>query len=142
MEHMNQSSVLILPGWQNSGPQHWQSIWQEQNPEFRRVEQRDWLTPRKEDWVNNISDELRRASTGVVIVAHSLGCIATAHWAQTPMAKYGMVKGALLVAPADVDREDMPYQIKDFGPVPLRQLPFPSMVVASSDDWYISVQRA
>ncbi|HWZ43556.1 MAG TPA: alpha/beta hydrolase [Candidatus Saccharimonadales bacterium] len=138
---MNQSSVLILPGWQNSGPQHWQSIWQEQNPAFRRVEQRDWLTPGREEWVNNISAELQRTPAAVV-VAHSLGCIAVAHWAQTPIAKSGMVKGALLVAPADVDRTDAPYQIKDFAPVPLRQLPFPSMVVASSDDWYISLQRA
>lgn len=139
---MNQSNVLILPGWQNSGPLHWQTLWQEQNPSFRRVEQRDWDTPRLEDWLNNIHAEVHRAPAPVVFVAHSVGCMAVAHWANTPMARVGIVKGALLVAPADVDREETPAQIKDFAPVPLQQLPFPSIVVASSNDPYLSLQRA
>jgi uncharacterized protein len=33
--------VLILPGLDNSGPEHWQTHWQKQNPHFVRVEQRD-----------------------------------------------------------------------------------------------------
>lgn len=138
---MNQSNVLILPGWQNSGPHHWQSLWQEQNPSFRRVEQRNWETPALKDWLDNIHAEVHRAAP-VVFVAHSLGCVAVAHWAQTPMARAGMVKGALLVAPADVEREDTPDPLKPFAPVPLQPLPFPSIVVASSDDPYLSVQRA
>lgn len=141
MEHTNQSSILILPGWQNSGPEHWQSLWQQQNPAFRRVEQRDWETPKLDDWVNNITAEVERASGAVILVAHSLGCAAAVHWARTPMATAGKVKGALLVAAADVDREDMPAQIKDFAPMPLQQLPFLSTVVASSNDPYVSRQR-
>jgi predicted alpha/beta hydrolase family esterase len=139
---MNQSNVLILPGWQNSGPRHWQTLWQEQHPGFLRVEQSDWETPRLEDWLQNIHAAVHRASAPVVFVAHSLGCVAVAHWAMTPMARAGMVKGALLVAPADVERDDTPSQLKDFAPVPLRQLPFPSIVVASSNDPYLGLQRA
>ena len=140
--HMNQSSVLILPGWHNSGPLHWQSIWQEQNPSFRRVEQRDWEAPMLEDWLNGIHAEVHRAPAPVVFVAHSLGCMAAVHWALTPMAKAGRVKGALLVAPADVDHEDIPAQLKNFAPVPRQQLPFSSIVVASTNDPYLSLQRA
>jgi len=139
---MNQANVLILPGWQNSGPLHWQSIWQDQNPSFRRVEQSDWETPRLEDWLQNIHAEVHRATAPVVFVAHSLGSVTVAHWAMTSMARAGRVKGALLVSPADVNREDMPSQLKNFAPVPLQQLPFPSTVVASSNDPYLSVQRA
>ena len=142
MKQTNQSNILILPGWQNSGPEHWQSLWQEQNPAFRRVEQSDWETPRREDWVNNITAEVHRASSSVILVAHSLGCAAAVHWAQTPLAKEGKVKGALLVAPADMDREDMPAQLKNFAPMPLQHLPFRSTVVASSNDPYVSPQRA
>src|SRR5215831_3448927 len=51
--------VLILPGLFNSGPGHWQTIWESQHPDYRRVQQRDWTTPRCADWARSYSSNRR-----------------------------------------------------------------------------------
>jgi predicted alpha/beta hydrolase family esterase len=136
------ATVLVIPGWQNSGPRHWQTIWEQQNPIFLRVEQRDWEFPDRELWLQRISEEVRQAPAPIVLVAHSLGCVAVAHWSQVALGEVGKIKGALLVAPADLDSKDAPGQTKDFAPVPQKLLPFPSIVVASSNDPFCSMGRA
>jgi prephenate dehydrogenase len=136
------ATVLVIPGWQNSGPQHWQTLWEQQNPIFLRVQQRDWDTPHREWWVQRITEEVRQAPAPIVFAAHSLGCIAVAHWVQQRQQELSKIKGALLVAPADVDRKDTPRQLNDFKPVPKKLLPFPSIVVASHDDPYLALDRA
>ena len=76
------SRVLIVPGWENSGPDHWQTLWERADPRrFRRVEQRDWDTPRPEDWIRELDTAIAAEPAPAVLVAHSLGCIAIAHWA-------------------------------------------------------------
>ena len=119
---------LIVPGWRNSGPRHWQSLWAERLPGARRVEQRDWFNPRRGDWVDAIAREVLAAPAPVVIVAHSLGCIAAAH---LPAGVASRVTGALLVAPADPERRAV---LHDFAPVPCETLPYRSIVVASTND--------
>jgi hypothetical protein len=52
------------------------------------------------------------------------------------------VAGALLVAPADVDRVDVASELATFAPVPKQPLPFPSIVVASTDDPWVTIERA
>jgi prephenate dehydrogenase len=136
------ATVLVVPGWQNSGPLHWQTLWEQQNPIFLRVQQRDWDTPHREWWLQRITEEVRQAPAPIVFAAHSLGCIAVAHWVEQAQAELGKIKGALLVAPADVDRGDSPVQLNDFRPVPKHLLPFPSIVVASHDDPYLAMERA
>jgi predicted alpha/beta hydrolase family esterase len=136
------STVLVLPGWHDSGPLHWQSLWEKQDPAFVRVQQMDWETPKRLDWVNNITAAVDRAQAPVAFVAHSLGCIAVAHWVRTAPKLAYRVKAALLVAPADVDREDVPWQVKDFSPIPRQALPFSSVVVASSNDPYLTMASA
>jgi predicted alpha/beta hydrolase family esterase len=136
------TSVLILPGWQNSGPLHWQTLWEQQNSDFSRVVQADWETPKRRDWVNNITQAVAQANPPVVFVAHSLGCIAVAHWFRMAPEHAYRVKGALLVAPADVDREDVPLQVKDFFPIPRQPLPCASVVVASRNDPYLTMVNA
>jgi len=136
------ASVLVVPGWQNSGPQHWQTLWEQQNPIFLRVQQRDWDTPHREWWVQRITEEVRQAPGPIVFAAHSLGCIAVAHWVEQRQPELSKIKGALLVAPADVDRKDCPQPISDFKPVPRKLLPFPSILVASHDDPYLAMDRA
>jgi prephenate dehydrogenase len=136
------ASVLVLPGWQDSGPQHWQTIWEQAEPAFRRVQQKDWNTPRLSDWIEGISTEVARAQAPIVFAAHSLGCIALAHWANgAPPDLLNKIKGALLAAPADAERPAFPEEIKNFAPVPRGRLPFPSIVVASSDDPYLTMER-
>jgi predicted alpha/beta hydrolase family esterase len=132
--------VLTVPGWTGSGPRHWQSLWERADPRrFRRVEQADWENPRLDDWVRTLDNVIARASGPVVLVAHSLGCIAVAHWAALHARP---VAGALLVAPADVERADTPEPIRPFAPVPLRPLPFRSILVASTDDEFVTMERA
>ncbi len=135
-------SVLVLPGLNGSGPQHWQTRW-EQDPSFRRVQQKDWKTPQLSDWIDAISQEVGRTRPPIVFAAHSLGSIALAHWAQAaPPSLLSRIKGALLAAPADVDRPGVSEPIKNFAPVPCAVLPFASVVVASSDDPHVSLARA
>jgi prephenate dehydrogenase len=140
--HEAAATVLVIPGWHNSGPRHWQTIWEQQNPIFLRVQQKDWEFPHREWWLERISEEVRQAPAPIVFVAHSLGCIAVAHWCQVAADAVHKIKGALLVAPSDVDGKDSPPQTKDFAPVPRRLLPFPSILVASNNDPFLSVNRA
>ncbi len=74
---------LIVPGWQGSPEDHWQTHWQNSLPNSARVEQADWLTPRREDWVAALAEAIAADSTPVILIAHSLGCITVAHWAAT-----------------------------------------------------------
>lgn len=123
--------VLIVPGWGDSGPGHWQTLWEQANPSFRRVQQRDWHHPIRAEWVETLEREIRAAGGPVVLIAHSLGCIAVAHCARGGAAA---IHAALLVAPPDVEHPDFPPVLEGFAPVPRDRLAFPSVVVASRND--------
>lgn len=129
-----------MPGFGGSGPGHWQTVWQRDLAQARRVEQADWDAPRLGAWLATLKGA-SDAAPGSVIVAHSLGCILLAHLlAERPAAP---VAAALLVAPADVESRCPAYEaLREFAPIPLRRLPFPSTVVASSDDPFVSIERA
>jgi serine hydrolase len=131
--------VLVLPGYQSSGPGHWQTLWEAERPELRRVEQRDWEHTRRAEWVAGLEAAVSAEPGPVVLVAHSLGCVTVAHWAA---GHRHHVVGALLVAPPDVEHEWAPDAVKDFAPIPSAPLPFPSVVVASTDDPYAEIDRA
>ena len=129
-------SILIVPGWRDSGPGHWQSLWAEQIPGALRVQQDDWITPSRSAWVASIARTILAQPGPVVIAAHSLGCIATAH---LPPEAAGRIHGALLVAPADPERRAV---LADFAPVPYQPLPYPSILVVSSNDPYCPARLA
>lgn len=133
------SSVLILPGFGNSGPQHWQSLWEQQHPDFRRVQQRDWDSPVCDEWVEALDADVKKAGVDVLLVAHSLACLTIAHWASR---KYRPIRGALLVAVPNPRRDDFPKAIQGFSQTPEQSLPFPSIVVASTNDPYGSIEHA
>ncbi|MGI4820555.1 MAG: RBBP9/YdeN family alpha/beta hydrolase [Janthinobacterium lividum] len=133
------TTVLLVPGLGNSGSQHWQTKWAE-HYRYPRVEQHDWEQPVCTDWVQALHEAIGQVNGEVILVAHSLGCSTVAHWTQ--QFPQGAVVGALLVAPADVDRPDFPPEVTGFAPMPLQPLPFPSMVVASSNDEYVTLPRA
>ncbi|CAB5715903.1 Predicted esterase of the alpha/beta hydrolase fold [Delftia tsuruhatensis] len=133
---MNPHRIVIVPGWRNSGPDHWQSLWAGQLPHAERVEQDDWLVPHRDPWVAALEAQVLSRPDPVVIVAHSLGCITTVHMGPEASAR---VKGALLVAPADPERRA---QLADFAPVPYAPLPYRSVLVASSNDPYCPIRRA
>ncbi|MFM2208520.1 MAG: hypothetical protein RIQ96_163 [Pseudomonadota bacterium] len=137
---MKPAQVLILPGWQGSGPTHWQSLW-ERRHHYTRVQQHDWARPLRGDWVARLEDEIVDREDQVVLVAHSLGCVLAAAWA-THSRNAARVKGALLVAPCDSERADLRQVLRTWAPVPQQALPFTSVVVASRDDSYCDFPRA
>lgn len=128
--------IIIVPGWRNSSPEHWQSLWAQTLPNVERVEQDDWLTPKREDWVRTLEDLILSRPEPVIVVAHSLGCITTTHLGAEAAAR---IRSALLVAPADPERRA---HLADFAPVPYQSLPYRSVLVASSNDPYCPIRLA
>ena len=136
---MSSTFCFILPGLYNSGPLHWQSRW-ETLYGFTRIHQRDWDTPDKDHWVHTINEVIAPfPPEKAILVAHSLACCAVAHWAHRYVRT---IRGVLLVAPSDVEAPSYPSGTTGFDPMPLQPLPFDSIVVASSNDEYVSLQRA
>lgn len=126
--------LLIHPGWQDSGPSHWQTHWQANLPHAQRVSQADWLQPELDDWVASLDTQIDATAGPVLLACHSLGCLNLVHWAQRYPHKAAKVAAALLVAPADVERADAPQAIRGFAPIPRKPLPFACTVVASDND--------
>jgi uncharacterized protein len=126
-------TFLVLPGIYDSGPEHWQSRWERLDARFRRVQQDDWEHPRPEAWVSRIVEAVESAAGHVVFVAHSLGCHAVAYAARE--AVRDRVRAALLVAPPDLhDPRNDDMDLRGFRPPMLDSLPFPSTLIASTDD--------
>jgi uncharacterized protein len=136
-------TTLILPGLGNSGPEHWQSHWELRDPTCLRVMQDEWDAPACDDWVERLDEEIRAAPPPVILVAHSSSCAMVAHWARmAPSDTRSKVRGALLVAPSDPSGPRYPAGPAGFAPVPALPLPFPTIVVASDNDEYVTLERA
>jgi len=132
--------VLLLPGWLDSGPGHWQTLWEARHGD-RRVTQADWLWPRRGDWMARLEEVLLDSDEPALLVAHSLGCQLVAAWAAHSK-QTARVRGALLVAPPDIEREDMPPNLHVWRPIVGVRLPFSALVVTSSDDPYCAPERS
>ena len=132
----NSLRIIIVPGWRDSGPGHWQSLWADRLAGAVRVVQDDWISPVRSAWVQSISQTILSQPGPVVIAAHSLGCIATTH---LPPEAAARIQGALLVAPADPERRGA---LADFAPVPFHKLPYRNVLVASSNDPFCPVRLA
>ncbi|PFH11178.1 hypothetical protein BCF11_3620 [Collimonas sp. PA-H2] len=132
--------VLIIPGHGDSGPAHWQSLWQGKQSGWARMQVDNWDHAVCGDWIAAIERDVVRLGKDTILVAHSLGCLAVAQWA----ARYASpIRGALLVAVPDPAAPAFPRaDAIGFSPLPMQRLPFPSTVVASSDDPYASVAYA
>lgn len=131
----------MVPGYGNSGSEHWQSRWQRELAGAMRVEQRDWLRPVAAEWIGTLEASVAAARPGCVLVAHSLGALLVALWAGGSV-NANRVSAALLVAPPDPDSAAFPREIVGFGRVAEGRLPFASLVVASSDDPYGTLEYA
>jgi predicted alpha/beta hydrolase family esterase len=132
--------ILVVPGYTNSGPDHWQSRWQERLSTARRVAQDDWDRPEPEAWRDAVIAAVQVAERPVVLVAHSLGVISCVQAA--PYLAAGAVAGAFLVALPDVERPDTPAVLRTFAPIPRDPLPFRSVLVTSRTDPYTAYDRA
>lgn len=135
--------VLILPGLNNSGEDHWQTRWEKNYSGLKRVRQEDWKTPECADWVQELHKKVTSSQRPVVLVGHSLACNLIAAWSQQyPEQAERQIRGALLVAPSDTEAPSYPAGTSGFTPMRLSKLPFNSITVASTDDPYVSVERA
>lgn len=135
-----ETKLLILPGLGNSGEKHWQTFWHKKFENSIRIVQDNWDEPVREEWLERLNEEVAELNEPTILVAHSLAVSLVLHWAKTNNNKN--IVGALLVAPADVDSpEHTPDIIRNFAPMPIYTLPFPSIVVASENDPYASFER-
>ena len=131
---------FIIPGLGNSGPEHWQTYFEHSGPNFTRINQEEWDAPVCTDWLNNISKAIDGYKmSDVILIGHSLGCTTIAHWAKQSGKK---IKGAMLVAPSDIENPVYTFPATGFAPIPLEKLPFPSIVASSSNDEWVSPERA
>ncbi len=131
---------INIPGLHNSDQTHWQSYFETVRPqEFIRIEQEDWDKPDCRTWIKQIESQLKGYNyADIIMIGHSIGCMAIVHW----FTNYGHeIKGALFVAPTDAEKEHFPEYISGFAPIPLSKLPFPSIVVGSSDDHVTHPER-
>ena len=135
-----ETRVLLLPGWQNSGPAHWQSRWEARHG-YQRVEQHDWTQPLRGDWISRLEDVLLGQNGPSLLVAHSLGCLLVAAWASVSRNTH-LVCGALLVAPGDAERPELRALLHSWSPVVMQRLPFASVLVGSHNDPFCSLERA
>ena len=139
--------ILTVPGLHNSGPQHWQTLWERERGDVRRVELGMWDRPHRNTWINQLNLAIRGAGRPVVLAAHSLGCLAVTWWAKYEQPAEGElgarpVIGALLVAPPEVDFFPLDERLSQFSPTPTEPLPFRSILVASRNDPYMGIRTA
>jgi predicted alpha/beta hydrolase family esterase len=139
---MDAKRVCVLPGYANSGPGHWQSRWEDADPMFVRVSMPDWEHAVCDAWCKTLDAVVAAAEEEpLLFAAHSLGCLTTAFWATryASPAQLAKVAGALFVAVPDPQAAAFPGAAYGYEDVPLERLPFPTIVVASSDDPYGSI---
>jgi predicted alpha/beta hydrolase family esterase len=134
------TNYLIIPGLGNSGPDHWQTYFERSGSNFFRVEQQNWESPDCKEWIENIDRSISGFDPSeVVLIGHSLGCAAIVHWAYQYKRK---IKGALLVAPSDTEAPQYTFPATGFVPLPLVKINFKTIVVASENDIWVSIDRA
>ncbi|MEO7990214.1 MAG: alpha/beta fold hydrolase [Chryseolinea sp.] len=131
---------FIIPGLGNSGPEHWQTYFETLGDNFQRINQKEWDAPKCNDWIETIDKTLSGYDlSNVILIGHSLGCATIAHWAK----KYNKkIKGALLVAPSDIEAPMYSFTTPGFLPVPNDKINFRTIVVASTNDQWVSIERA
>jgi predicted alpha/beta hydrolase family esterase len=127
--------TLIIPGIGNSGPEHWQSIWEQNDHTCQRIVQDDWDRPSLAAWIERLESMVSASTEPMIIVAHSLGCLLVAHWASVSQ-NTNKIHGALLVAVPDPASPQFPVAARSFINVPAAIIPFRTIIVASSTDPY------
>jgi predicted alpha/beta hydrolase family esterase len=132
---------LMIPGIDGSDDAHWQTIWERQlHPRAVRIAPSSWSRPDLQDWTQAIDDGVSTTGGNVVLVAHSLGCLAAAHWNAN---RDSDIRGIFLVAPPDVRGPEFPAaSAVTFTSVRTKPLFVPGLVVVSEDDPYCSAVAA
>lgn len=128
-----QLDLILVPGFKDSGPEHWQSLWEVDVPVFRRITQRRWDNPDIELWISAIGRLLAERKRKSVLIGHSLGALASCCLAADG---HPLVAGLMLVAPAEPSRFEAEERVPEIA------LGVPALVVASHDDALMRFSRA
>lgn len=131
--------LLILPGRNNSGPQHWQTLWQERRPDALRLESTNWADPDLSEWISGLDRAIEACSAPPILVAHSMGCLLSVCWAHLHRPNLS-ISGAFLVAPSNYKRDG--FRSPSFTQIPESPLPYPALVLASTNDPYCAIEVA
>lgn len=131
--------LLILPGRNNSGPQHWQTLWQERRAGAVRLQPVSWTDPDLSDWISALDRAIETCPAPPILVAHSMGCLLVVCWAHLHRANLS-ISGAFLVAPPNFKRDG--FQSPSFTQIPESPLPYPALVIASTNDPYCPIEVA
>ena len=135
-------NVLTVPGWHGSGSGHWQTRWEHRFSNWSRVEQNSWDFPQLDSWVVNLDTAIRASDPPLILVAHSLGCLAIAHWAQFIDPRHWPLSALLVAPPWAGDEISSPPEVQSFLPIPTPPFPFPSILVGSQTDPYTPLDAA
>jgi predicted alpha/beta hydrolase family esterase len=128
-------NIKIVPGINNSGPEHWQSFW-EKKYGYERINQEEWSQPKYNDWESNLIKSLEsNGGKDTILVAHSLGCLLIAK-AMPRIQKY--LRAIFLVAPPDPKGKIFPGFLDSFIELPSTNLAVPGFLVYSENDEYNS----
>lgn len=139
---MNNTKFLFLAGYGNSTGDHWQARWFNLFPNSLWVEQ-NWDQPNRDDWIANIQACLSETTEPLVVICHSLGCLALVEWiSQFPDTVQEKILGAFLVAVPDACASEFPTAIKGFSSPPMSHLQIPSLMISSANDPYCSEGRS
>jgi uncharacterized protein len=134
------TNYFIIPGYGGSGPEHWQTYFENTQTNFQRINQKDWDHPNIDEWAETVDKAIEGYDPeSVVLVAHSLGCLTVAEWVRRYNRK---IKAALLVAPPDTDVINQKVQEKLFEVSPTQRIPFPTTLIASTNDPWASIEKA
>lgn len=71
MRDLKDFDILILPGWHNSGPDHWQTHREAAFPSMHRVEQDDWDVPLYAAWSPRLTETVQQCERPLLLIAHS-----------------------------------------------------------------------
>lgn len=149
------TAYIFVPGYGNSLGEHWQQQWRQHLPshwaelgsapmsnEPKRTNSGDWDHPDCELWVARLNACIDAIEEPIVLIGHSLGVLTIAHWAAAHPQSNSKINAAWLVAAPDAQRPDFPSAITGYASTPLAPLPFPSLVVISSNDPYAKLDRS
>jgi len=129
-------TLITLPGIGGSGDNHWETLWELSDPSIRRFQPPDWNRPQLTSWCDALQNAVEAARHPAILIAHSLACLLVAHWAARSRLS---IAGVFLVAVPDPDGPVFPVEADSFRAVPGNRLPFQSLIVASEDDPYGSL---
>ncbi|WP_424213521.1 RBBP9/YdeN family alpha/beta hydrolase [Streptomyces sp. BI20] len=138
-------TTLYLAGIDDSGPGHWQRHWYEaETGPAHWVGHASWSAPDLAAWGPDLDAALAAVPGPVRVVAHSLGCTLLASWARTAApAELARIRDAFLVAAPDPTGPHFPTTATGFPTdAYARPLPFPTLLVTSSDDPYADLAHA